>query len=273
MRLERRLGVMQGRLVPSKTGELQSSPGQRWPDEFIIAADLGLAHVELLAERVAAASNPIWSIAGRREICAIVESTGVDAPSLCMNEPLSTPLDGVDAGTTLGDRLASVVCESPVRIVVLPLDEASGLDVVDWKQAAQGVRALAAPLHERGARVALELNVSAADSMRFLDLVDFDTVGLCYDVGNATGLGYSAPTELRLLGSRVVHVHAKDKDAIGSNVRFGTGVVPFGSALAALRDIGFDGLVTMEATRGDDPVITADEHRAWLLALDVPEGP
>ena len=58
-----------------------------------------------------------------------------------------------------------------------------------------------------------------------------------------------------------------------SNVRFGTGVVPFGPALAALRAIGFDGLVTMEATRGDDPVITAEEHRAWLLALDLPEGP
>jgi sugar phosphate isomerase/epimerase len=268
VRLEHRLGVMQGRLVPSSTGELQCSPGERWPDEFVIAADLGLAHVELLAERVVEDSNPIWSTAGRREICAIVAATGVDAPSLCMNEPLSTVLEGADAGTMLAARLVPVVCESPVRIVVLPLDEASGLDVLDWTQAAQGVRAVAGLLQERGARVALELNVSAADSMRFLDLVAFDTVGLCYDVGNATGLGYSAPGELRLLGSRVVHVHAKDKDATGSNVRYGTGVVPFGPVLAALREIEFDGLVTMEATRGDDPVITAAEHRAWLLASD-----
>jgi L-ribulose-5-phosphate 3-epimerase len=273
MRLERRLGVMQGRLVPSSTGELQCSPGERWPEEFVIAADLGLAHVELLAERVADDSNPIWSTAGRREIGAIVASTGVDTPSLCMNEPLSTPLEGTDAGTMLAARLAPIVCESPVRIVVLPLDEASGLDVLDWTQAAQGVRALATRLQERGARVALELNVSAADSMRFLDVVDADTVGLCYDVGNATGLGYSAPSELRMLDSRVVHVHAKDKDAGGSNVRYGTGVVPFGQVFAALRDIDFDGLVTMEATRGDDPAITAAEHRAWLLALDEADGP
>jgi sugar phosphate isomerase/epimerase len=259
---------MQGRLVPSTTGELQCSPGERWPEEFVVAAELGLAHVELLAERVADDRNPIWSTAGRREICAIVASTRVDAPTLCMNEPLSTPFEGADVGVMLAARLAPVVCESPVRVVVLPFDEASGLDVLDWTQAAHGVRSLAGLLHERGAVVALELNVSAADSMRFLDLVDADTVGLCYDVGNATGLGYSAPSELRLLGPRVLHVHAKDKDATGSNVRYGTGIVPFGPVLAALHDIDFDGLVTMEATRGDDPVITAEEHRAWLLALN-----
>ena len=136
-----------------------------------------------------------------------------------------------------------------------------------------GVRTLARQLRERGATVALELGVSAEDGMRFLDLVDADTVGLCYDVGNATALGFSAPDELRQLGSRVIHVHAKDKDATGTNVRYGTGVVPFGLVLAALHDIEFDGLVTMEATRGDDPAITAAEHRAWLLALDRPDAP
>ena len=273
MRLDRRLGVMQGRLVPSTTGELACSAGGRWPEEFSIAADLGLAHIELMAERVADGTNPIWSAAGRSAINAIVASSGVDVPSLCMNEPLSTPLAGADAGTTLALRLAPVVCELPVRIVVLPLDEASGLDILDWTATAAGVRALAGLLHERGVTVALELSVSADDGMRFLDLVDVDTIGLCYDIGNATALGFSAPAELRLLGPRVTHVHAKDKNTIGTNVRYGTGMVPFGPVFAALHQIEFEGLVTMEATRGDDPAITAAEHRAWLLALDERDGP
>ena len=174
----------------------------------------------------------------------------------------------------LAARLAPVVCELPVRIVVVPLDEASGLDVLDWTRAAQGVRALAGLLHERGATVVVELNVSATTACASSTLSMPNTVGLCYDVGNATGLGYSAPTELRLLGSWVVHLHAKDKDATGTNAADGgTRVVPFGPMLAALCDIEFDGLITMEATRGDDPWITAEEHRAWLLALDKPGGP
>jgi len=123
-------------------------------------------------------------------------------------------------------------------------------------------------LRETATTVALELNVSAEISMQFLDLVDVDAVGLCYDVGNATALGFSAATELRLLGSRVAHVHAKDKDDAGMNVQFGTGKVPFRAALSALHDIQFDGLVTMEATRGDDPTLTAETNRALLLALD-----
>ncbi len=116
------------------------------------------------------------------------------------------------------------------------------------------------------------MNVSAETSEQFLDLVDVDAVGLCYDVGNATALGFSAESELRSLGARVVHVHAKDKDDAGVNVQFGTGAVPFRAALAALHDIRFDGLVTMEATRGDDPALTAATNRALLLALDVSDA-
>jgi sugar phosphate isomerase/epimerase len=65
----------------------------------------------------------------------------------------------------------------------------------------------------------------------------------------------------------VRHVHAKDKSADGENVRFGTGTVPFARVLEALADVAFDGLITMEATRGDDPVVTATEHRGLLESL------
>ena len=90
------------------------------------------------------------------------------------------------------------------------------------------MRALAGVLREAGITVALEVNVPAETSMQFLDLVDVETVGLCYDVGNATALGFSAATELRVLGSRVVHVHAKDKDGAGVNVplRYRHGALP-----------------------------------------------
>ena len=64
------------------------------------------------------------------------------------------------------------------------------------------------------------------------------------------------------------HVHAKDKDDQGANVRFGTGRVDFPGAFHALSDLGYAGPVTIEATRGDDPVATAAEHRAFLIALE-----
>ena len=70
-----------------------------------------------------------------------------------------------------------------------------------------------------------------------------------------------------MLGQRVSHIHAKDTNAAGENVRFGTGSVDFGSVFAAMAESVFDGLVTMESTRGDDPILTAAEHRAFLLRM------
>ena len=113
----------------------------------------------------------------------------------------------------------------------------------------------------------MELGLSAVDSLRFLDTVGSPRVGLCYDVGNATAFGFDPTYELRILGSAVWHLHAKDKNASKENVRFGTGTVPFADVFEELSRQGFDGLVTMEATRGDDPFVTASEHRDFLLSM------
>lgn len=263
-----RIGIMQGRLVPSATGELQCSPGPRWREEFSLAAALQLNHIELVADKVHDDANPVWSAGGRRDVLAVAVATGVDVASLCVNETLATAFDGEELALDLATRLAVVVEDLRLGVVVLPLLEASDLSVLDWSSAARLVRLLADQLAEAGASLVLELGVPAVDSLRFLEATASERVGLCYDVGNATSLGFDAAAELRLLGGRVWHVHAKDKDATGANVRFGTGNVRFAPVVAALVDNGFDGLVTMEATRGHDPLATAVEHRAFLLSLD-----
>ena len=106
-----------------------------------------------------------------------------------------------------------------------------------------------------------------AESLHFLEVTVPPPAGLCYDVGNAIRTCIDAATELRMLGQRVSHIHAKDKNAAGENVRFGTGTVDFGSVLTAMAECMFEGLVTMESTRGDDPIATAAEHRAFLLSI------
>jgi len=44
------VGIMQGRLVPSRTGRLQAFPSTRWEDEFAIAATLGFGAIEWLLD-------------------------------------------------------------------------------------------------------------------------------------------------------------------------------------------------------------------------------
>ena len=263
--LEQRIGIMQGRLVRAETGELDCSPGEKWRDEFRAAAALRLNHIELVADRVPDPRNPMWSTDGRDEIVALVESTGVEVASLCLNEVLTSPIDEMSAH--LVERLRPVLRDLPIRVVVVPLLEASDLRSVDRLSAVRSLLFLADDLLDDDGRVVVELGLSASDSLRFLESVGSPRVGLCYDVGNATAFGFDPTQELRVLGSAVWHVHAKDKNALRENVRFGTGKVPFAGVFEELSLRGFDGLVTMEATRGNDPFITASEHRDFLLSV------
>ena len=263
--MEHRIGIMQGRLVRAATGELECSPGERWRDEFRAAAALRLNHIELVADRLLDSCNPMWSVDGRDEIVAVAESTGVEVASLCLNEVLTSPIDEMSAD--LVKRLGPVLRDLPIRVVVVPLLEASDLRSVDRLSAARSLLLLADDLLDDEGRVVVELGLSAVDSLRFLDTVGSPRVGLCYDVGNATAFGFDPTHELRILGSAVWHLHAKDKNASKENVRFGTGTVPFAAVFEELSKQGFDGLVTMEATRGDDPFSTASEHRDFLLSM------
>jgi len=257
---------MQGRLVPAASGELDCSPGERWRDEFRTAAALQLNHIELVADRLLDSGNPMWSAEGRDEIVTVAETAGVEVASLCLNEVLTSPIDEMSAD--LVSRLGPVLRDLPIRVVVVPLLEASDLRSVDRLSAVRSILLLVDCVQEKEGRVAVELGVSAVDSLRFLDTVGSPRVGLCYDVGNATAFGFDPTHELRRLGSAVWHLHAKDKNTSKENVRFGTGTVPFAGVFEELSMQGFDGLVTMEATRGDDPVTTASEHRDFLLSME-----
>ena len=263
--LSGRVGIFQGRLVPSATGELQCPPGERWADELASAGALGLSHVELFTEQVLDPTNLVWTPEGRAALRRTASSSGVELVSLCSEEPIAVALDVSASG--LADRLVPAAADLRLEIVVLAMDGASNVSPRSALRLAAAVDAVARPLADVGTRVAVELAVPAADGRAFVALVS-TPIGVCYDVGNATAAGYAPADEIAALAELVWHVHAKDKDAQGRNVRFGTGEVDFAGAFAALRAVGYDGWITIEATRGDDPVATAAAHRAFLLALD-----
>ena len=262
--LTARLGIMQGRLIPSATGALDAPPGDRWREEFALAQSLGLNHIELVAERAFHADNPIWTADGRAELRTLADEHGVEISSLCMNEPLDTPIDTVGFARELAPRLRAVVEDLPIDTIVIPLLDASdptGHDHqgrVDLDPSRDALFVLHTRVAPTGARIAVETNLSA-DRARNL-VVPAGDLGICYDVGNASAAGFDPAEELRSLDELVWHVHAKDKDEHGNNVRFGFGRVNFSRVGGALRDIGYEGLVTMEAVRGDDPVDTAERH-------------
>lgn len=261
------VGIFQGRLVPSATGELQCHPGDRWAEELALAGAIGFDHVELLMARRRTTADPVWTAAGRVALREAAGAAGVALVSACCEEVLDRPLDAPGVADELAVALAPVAADLGLRIVVLPLFEASAPSGGPPDGLAAGIATVARALAASGTALVLEVPLPADGSRALLDAVGEPGVRLCYDLGNATAAGLDPAVEIRALGSLVGHVHAKDKDATGTNVEFGTGRVDFVDAADALAAIGYADLVTIEATRGDDPVATATRHRAFLLDL------
>ncbi len=262
--VQQRMGIMQGRLVPSANGQLDCSPAGRWREEFWSAGALGLNHIELVADRHLDYGNPLWSVEGREEMTRLADFAGVATASLCYNEILATPLDQLVEHCV--PRLKEVVTRLPIQVLVLPMLEASELRSLGMRSAARAVRTLVDQLVGDQLHVVVELGVPADESLGFLEEVAFPGVGLCYDVGNATAFGYDPVAELQVLGPAVWHLHAKDKTLRGQSVPLGAGDVDFTGVFEQLARQGFAGFITLEATRGEDPICTAASHRDFLLA-------
>ncbi len=80
-------------------------------------------------------------------------------------------------------------------------------------------------------------------------------VGVCLDLGHAH-IQENVLNAIRTSGERLIHVHASDNHAVRDDHFVpGRGSISWEKAVAALREVGFDGAFTVELrdyTRGDD---------------------
>jgi inosose dehydratase len=80
-------------------------------------------------------------------------------------------------------------------------------------------------------------------------------IGACVDTGHYLRSGVDPIEAIRLLGSRVLGVHFKDYDRDLNEVIPGDGQLDVAAALEALRDVGFNGPLSLEyEEHPEDPV-------------------
>ena len=99
----------------------------------------------------------------------------------------------------------------------------------------------------------------AAKEIRLLaERVGSPAFGCYFDLANPLRRGLDSPTELRALGELVRRVHVKDMRVTPGDVRPGLGRVDFVECARALREIGYDGWLTLETPPGPPPLIGRD---------------
>jgi len=261
------IGIIQGRLTPSG-GRLQAFPHGKWKEEFAVAKAVGFDGIELIVERPAGASNPIWDDEGIAGLQAAMRETGVRALSLTDDEIMDAGLlrNGPEAEAcfaalvTLMRQMKKIGAE---RIILPFLEEASLKTDREAFLAARGWLEKLVPIaDETGVAVMLE-NDLPTDMLKELVATTGGKIGVCFDTGNRAYFGYD-PAEILELGSLIRHVHIKDKEAGGKNVMLGTGKVDFKTVFANLDAIGYRGPLILETCRGDEDVEAARKNLAFV---------
>ncbi|NQV83546.1 MAG: sugar phosphate isomerase/epimerase [Rhodospirillales bacterium] len=252
-----RFGIVQGRLTQSPPGELQWFPGDKWPDEFGLAADLGIDYIELIAEVQHNPGNPVWSGGGIDRIKELAQKNGLSLHALCNDYPVEHAFvngrDVIEQTLRLIERGKMLGVEK----FVLPLFDASEMTAENSAEFEAGLKEIADAAHDASMITCLETVLTGAELIDLLDRLGHPGIKAVYDTGNRVAFGHDLAGDIRLLGNRIAHVHIKDKNANNQNVLLGTGLVNFADVFKAIHDIGYDGPYTFETQRGTDPLRTA----------------
>jgi len=252
---------MQGRLSPPVGDQIQAFPWENWQSEFPLGQQLGFRLIEWTLDQERLAENPLMTLSGQQRIRELCRQHGIRIPALTGDCFMQAPFWKKNGRAQLAlqeDFLAVVrACSSlKISLIVVPLVDGGRL-----ARPAEQEALVSFFLSQTGVfkglqvQIALETDFPPQNVARLLEPMDPKVFGINYDIGNSAGLGYSHEDEFERYGSRILHVHVKDRLLGGSTVPLGEGAANFSGVFSSLAALGYDGqyvLQTARAANGDD---------------------
>ncbi len=228
--------------------------GVPFEERFAKAAELGFDGVELCLGGDYK-EHPLFSEAGMEQIQALADDAGVAVSSFSpgaftsytyLHEDDDTRQEGI---RTL-NHLSRMAPQFGVDFILVPFF-GNGMipdDRVTDARLVDGLKETGAVAAKYGVTLAIESTLSAEQHIALSDAVGLDSVGVYYDMGNATNGGFDSGAEIRQLGTRyITAMHMKDT---GGN-HLGEGEADFEAVGAAVGAVGYDGWLTLETPTKD----------------------
>jgi len=258
---------MQGRLSVQTDRGYQSFPWESWEREFQLAATRGFEHIEWVLDSWQVSDNPIL-----RQTNAVSELTlesGVKVISVCADYLMDTPLDISEANSwMLLGKLTNSMQEFGSAWLVIPcVDQSSLRPQSSLKRFIRAADRISNELNGTGIRVTLETDLGPQEFASLLTVLDPEVFGVNYDIGNSAALGYGYDEEFDAYGDRISLVHIKDRMREGGSVVLGEGDANIPRVIQRLRDMKFNGPVTMQAFRDVEGLGVLDKQSRWLIPI------
>ncbi len=267
-----KLAIMQGRLSPPEDNRIQCFPRTSWREEFPKAVEAAVPAIEWIDDTYGADVTPFRTKEGIREMLTLMHLHGVTIPSICADTFMEQPfVRCTDAQRTERLELLKFLLQQAALVgahhVGIPLlDNAALKNPEEIKTAATALRSVIPTLEKLTLELHLETSLSPSEFPILLAELPDPYFRVTYDTGNSASLGYDPHKEFAAYGNRVGSVHIKDRKRGGGTVPLGTGDTDFEAVREELQKIGFDGLYTLQAARGETgkEVETVKGYGGWV---------
>ena len=107
-------------------------------------------------------------------------------------------------------------------------------------------------LKKNNQKIAFESDKSPKQVKKFFDVLNSDTFGVNYDIGNSASIGYNPTEEIETYGDKIINIHVKDRLLKGSTVPLGTGNASFKTVFSLIKQINYDGNFILQTARSQN---------------------
>ncbi|WP_294961200.1 sugar phosphate isomerase/epimerase family protein [Sulfurimonas sp.] len=250
----KKLGIMQGRLLPKYKNRYQAHPVQYWQAEFNIAKELGLNQVEFILDYNEYENNPLMSTDGIKKIKETIKSTGTDVKSICADYFMEAPFHSKhqkQSEKILKRLITNIKSLNIVDIVIPCVDQSTLKNKKDMDMLVESINKVLPLAKKHGIYINFETDLSPDRFKELLGKFNSKNIKVNYDIGNSAALGYSPKEEFKAYGEYISDLHIKDRVLNGASVKLGTGNADFETVFKLLKKYKFNGNIIMQAAKDD----------------------
>ncbi len=260
-------GVTQGRLSNLKNDNLDYFPVRAWKKEFRVAKEVGLDFIEVICDKECLSQNPINSPRGVELIREQIIDHDLNFVTFCDNHIINASI--WDCKSSF-DKVISII-ESIKHLnfeyYILPLVGESNPLKSNSQNIKNKLKIISKVLKSTSVELLVESNLNASGTKDLIDFVNDQNINLLYDIGNQSYLGNSPEHDLWELREILRHIHIKDKNINGQNVKLGEGVVDYFKLSRILKKINYRGHFTLETSPGRQPMKRAVENLKFIKTI------
>jgi len=229
-----KIGIIQGRLSPPTEG-FQETPTD-WKREFELLPTAGLNHVEWIVTKDSFENNPIFT----------EELEKYSISSICADNLVDDKISETEFLESNLTPICQAALRNGIKNITIPILEDSNLSNYSKRD-----DFLAEMQNFSDRYESLNFSFEIEDKMDVIADIIFmrENFYLTYDTGNMTTVGIDHEDYLHMFYEKINNIHLKDRAKDNSTVEPLTGNTNFTKIFAKLKEVGYNGIYTLQTAR------------------------